>query len=78
MTAKLTLAFNGETYSRKTKDMKKYILSLKPDWLHTDMFVTLENKDNDTRERHLNLRQGKQLFNNEDFLDVFVLNLMLK
>lgn len=75
----LSFQFNGETFTKSVteKTLKKVILSLKPDWLHTDIFVTFK-KGEDIRERHLNLRQGKQLFNNENFLDVFVLNLLLK
>lgn len=75
----LSFQFNGETFTKTVTDktLKKVILSLKPDWLHTDMFVTLK-KDLDIRERHLNLKQGKMLFNDENFLDVFILNLMLK
>ena len=75
----LSIQFNGETFTKSVTDktLKKVILSLKPDWLHTDMFITLK-KDLDIRERHLNLKQGKQLFNDNDFLDVFILNLMLK
>ncbi len=73
----LTLKFNGETFTKKPIDVKTTILSLKPEQLHTDMYVTLKNKD-DVRERHLNLVQGRKLFSNEDFLDVFVMNLLLK
>jgi hypothetical protein len=70
------MVFNGETFEKRPKDVRQAILALKPAQLHTDIFVTLK-KGNDVRERHLSLSQGKKLFNNEDFLDVFVLNLML-
>ena len=73
----LTLIFNGETFNKRPKDIKKAILSLKPDWLHTEIYVTLKKGD-DVRERKLNLIQGKKLFNKEDFLDVFIMNLLLK
>lgn len=73
----LTLKFNGEEFKKRAKDIKKAILSLKPEWLHTEVYVTLKKGD-DVRERKLNLTQGKNLFRNEDFLDVFVMNLLLK
>lgn len=73
----LIMSFNGETFTKKTKDVRNAILSLKPEVLLTEMYVTLKNKD-DVRERKLNLVQGKKLFNNSDFLDVFIINLLLK
>jgi len=73
----LTLKFNGEELTKRRKDIKQAILSLKPEWLHTEVYVTLKKGD-DVRERKLNLTQGKNLFRNEDFLDVFVMNLLLK
>lgn len=73
----LTLNFNGETYKKRPVDVKQAILSLKPAVLLTEMYVTLKKGD-DVRERKLNLVQGKKLFNDENFLDVFVMNLLLK
>jgi hypothetical protein len=76
----LTMQFNGETYEKRPrKDIKEAILSLRPEQLHTDIFVTLKNKE-DIRERHLTLTQGKKLFNetDNDFIDVFIMNLTLK
>lgn len=73
----LTLSFNGETYTKRPKNIKEAILAMKPPVLHTEMYVTLKDK-RDIRERRLSLLQGKKLFNNESFLDVFVMNLLLK
>lgn len=75
----LTLQFNGETFKKKSKreTLKRTILSFRPDVLYTEMYVTLKDKQ-DVRERKLTLVQGKNLFNNEDFLDVFIINLLLK
>jgi hypothetical protein len=72
----LTLVFNGQTFMKRPKDVRKAILSLKPDVLLTEMYVTLK-KGQDVRERRLNLIQGKKLFNDENFLDVFMINLLL-
>lgn len=75
----LTLQFNGEVFKKRSTvdSLKQAILSLKPEVLHTEMYVTLKDK-NDVRERKLTLRQGKSLFNSEDFLDIFIMNLLLK
>jgi hypothetical protein len=73
----LTLNFNGETYTKQPKDVKSAIMSVKPQFLFTDVYVTLKDKQ-DVRERKLNLHQGRKLFQDENFLDVFVMNLLLK
>lgn len=73
----LTLNFNGELHTPKAKGIAKAIMSVKPATLFTDVYVTYD-VDGDIRERKLNLTQGKKLFNNEDFLNVFVMNLQLK
>lgn len=73
----LTLNFNGETYNKRPKNIKEAILSVKPDFLQTEVYVTLKNK-NDIRERRLNLYQGRKLFRDEDFLDIFIMNLLVK
>jgi len=73
----LTLSFNGETYNKRPKDVKEAILSVKPQFLYTDVYVTLKDK-NDVRERKLNLYQGRKLFLDENFLDIFIMNLLLK
>ena len=72
----LTLKFNGETFKKRPKDLRKAILSVKPDVLHTEMYVTLK-RGNDVRERKLGLREGKRLFTSVDYLDVFLMNLTL-
>ena len=73
----LTLQFNGETFKKRPKDLREAILSVKPDVLHTEMYVTLKRGE-DVREKRLNLREGRRLFNNSDFMDVFLMNLTLK
>lgn len=75
----LTLIFNGKEFSKKVEadSVRDAILSFKPAVLHTDIFVKLK-KGKDLRERHLLLLQGKKLFNNDIFLQVFVMNLLLK
>lgn len=73
----LTLSFNGETYTKRPKNVKEAILALKPQALYTDIYVTYKDK-NDIRERKLNLYEGRKLFQDENFLEVFMMNLLLK
>jgi hypothetical protein len=74
----LTLLLNGETKKKRTENIKDAILSLKPEVLYTEVYVIVSKVGSkDKIERNLNLIQGKKLFNNEDFLDVFILNLLL-
>ena len=54
----LTLQFNGETFKKRPKDLREAILSVKPDVLHTEMYVTLK-RGSDIREKRLNLREGR-------------------
>lgn len=70
--------FNGETYKKRTDNIKDAILSLEPEVLLTEMYVIVQKTGvKDKIERRLNLIQGKRLFKNEDFLDVFINNLLL-
>jgi len=74
----LTLLFNGETKKKRTENIKDTILSLKPEVLYTEMYVNLSKiGSKDKTERRLSLSQGKQLFNNDTFLDVFINNLLV-
>ena len=70
----LEMFFNGETFSVLTDDIKKSILELKPEILYTEIYIKIM-KGEYIFERKLDLKQGKNLFINEDFLNVFVVNL---
>ncbi len=71
------MLFNGDTFKKKTDDIAKTILDLKPEQLHTEVYITVKSGKEYAQERRLNLIQGKKLFINEDFMDVFISNLML-
>lgn len=74
----LTLLFNGETKKKRTENIKDTILSLKPEVLYTEVYVILSEVGSKNKtERRLSLRQGKQLFNSDSFLDVFIINLLV-
>lgn len=72
----ITLQFNEGEFSTKAKDIEEGILSLKPTFLHTEMYVTVK-KGKKMAERKLNLIQGRRLFNDPDFREVFMNNLLL-
>lgn len=74
----LTLLLNGLTIKKRTENIKDAILSLSPEVLYTEIYVIVSKVGSkDKIERRLNLTQGKKLFNNEDFLDAFINNLLL-
>jgi hypothetical protein len=73
---KLEMFFNGLEFSTKTDDLKKAILKLKPEILYTEVYIKI-SKGEYVFERRFNLKQGKNLFINEDFLNVFVNNLLI-
>lgn len=70
----LEMVFNGETFSVLTDNIKKSILKLKPEILYTEVYIKII-KGEYVFERKLDLKRGKNLFINEDFLNVFVVNL---
>lgn len=74
---KLEMFFNGFHFETKTNDIRESILSFSPEELFTEVFITITEKAG-VRDRKLTLRQGKNLFMNEVFTDVFISNLMLE
>jgi hypothetical protein len=76
----LTLLFNGETFKKRTNDIKETILSFMPESLVTEVYVVVKpvGSKSDPIERKLNLTQGKKLFRDENFMDVFINNLLLQ
>ena len=69
---------NEIAFSKRTSDIKQTILELKPDFVFTDSYFTLSTGTGANKiitERKLSLLQGKRLFNNENVLDIFILNL---
>ncbi len=74
---KITAQINGEVFERETDDIKETLLSIKPEMLYSEMDVKVE-KGGISTDRHLNLRQGRNLFINDSFMDVFISNLMLE
>jgi len=71
----VTLSFNGEVFSKKTDNIDDAIMAMKPDFVHTDMF--LEVKDGEfVLNRHLTLVQARLLFANEINREIIISNFL--
>jgi hypothetical protein len=72
----LKMTLNGETHEVTTDNLREAILSLKPEVLFTEVYMTI-TKGDFTRDRRLSLKQGKQLFASDTALEIFLINLFL-
>lgn len=68
--------FNGGVFTKRNASVKDAILQVAPELLHTEMYVTVKN-GKDVTERKLTLIDGRKLFRDETFLDIFTNNLLL-
>lgn len=75
-TYSLWVKFNGIEKRKRTDDLDETLKSLKPDWLHTEMYVKVKKGDT-TSERHLNLIQAKRMFSDDLSREIFINNLHL-
>lgn len=75
-TYSLWVKFNGIEKRKRTDDLNETLKSLKPDWLHTEMYVKVKKGDT-TSERHLNLVQAKRMFSDDISREIFINNLHL-
>lgn len=71
----LEMVFNGLTFKKRTADLDKTIAALKPDMLHTEMYVTVK-KGQYVFERRFNLRDARNLFSDPVMREVFINNLL--
>jgi len=69
------MKFNDQEYTIQSDDVASAILSVKPEFLFTELYMTIK-ADDMTLEREFTLVQGKRLFNNEDNLEIFTSNLL--
>lgn len=67
---------NGETKNTNTDNVEKTILSLKPELVLTEMYVTVR-KGEAIAERKLTPKQARFFFNDEIFRQVFMNNLLI-
>jgi hypothetical protein len=72
----LMVKFNGFEEEKRTDNIDEAILSFKPEMLMTEMYITAK-KGEMVSERKLTLVQGRKLFNNESFRQIFINNLLL-
>lgn len=70
--------FNEKEHTKRTPDIKGAILSLKPEIVYTESyFIISPVGSKELTERHLNLANTKKLFRDEQYLDIFINNLLL-
>lgn len=67
---------NGETLRKRTTDLNATIASLKPSWLHTEVYVKV-TKGKQKAERRLSLINAKRVFQDDFNREVFINNLLL-
>ena len=75
-TYSLTATYNGETVKKSTDNLDETIKELRPDWLHTEMYLTVK-KGKQVAERRVKLVDAKKIFNNEVNREVFINNLLI-
>jgi len=71
-----TMSFNGEVYTKRPTDLDKAILSLRPEILFTDIFMTVKRGTHETIKR-LTLPEGRKLFNDSDMREITINNLLI-
>lgn len=72
----LTAILNGKTIRKRTENLDATIAALKPDWLHTEVYITVK-KDKHIAERRLTLQNAKRVFQDDIARQVFINNLLL-
>ena len=72
----VTFLINGETKRKRTDNIEEAILAVKPEMLHTEMYITVKVGKN-LIERKLPLINARKLFNDSTFREIFINNLML-
>lgn len=75
---KLTMRFNGDTYTVNTDDLDSAILAFKPVFLKTKIFVKIRKRKVGTYERVIFPMQGRLLFMNKTTRQVFLNRLIFK
>ena len=73
----LQMKVNNETHTKRTDDLEEGIVSLQPDVVHTEMYMTAKAGDM-VAERKLTLVQARKLFNDKVFRQIFINNLLLQ
>ena len=72
----IEIILNGKTFTKRTKDLAKAILSLKPELVLTESYIRVK-KNKFVSERKLTAKQTRFLFNDEDYRNIFINNLLV-
>ncbi len=72
---KIEMFFNGAFFNAETDNVEEAIRALKPETLYTEIFITI-TKGEYVLDRRLTLTQGKRLFLNDEFMEVFISNIL--
>lgn len=72
----LKAVINGKQYSKRTDDVEKTLVELKPEFVLTEMYVTVK-QDKALVERRLVAAQAKKFYQDPIFRQVFINNLGL-
>lgn len=67
---------NNETITKRTDDIEEGILAIKPDFVHTEMYITASDHKM-ISSRKLTLIQARKLFADSVYRRVFINNLLL-
>ena len=72
----LKAIINGIHYSKRTDDVEKTLVELKPEFVLTEMYVTIKQKDA-LIERRMIAQHAKKFYQDPIFRQVFISNLGL-
>lgn len=69
------IKMNGKVFKKKGADLNETIMKLKPEFVLTQSFITIRYKKR-VFERMLNLVNGRKLFKDETYREIFINNLI--
>ena len=72
----LKAVINGKRYSKRTNDIEQTLMELKPEFVLTEMYVTVK-QDNAVIERRLLPLDAKKFYRDEIFRMIFINSLGL-
>lgn len=72
----LQLIYNGEEFKATGDTLEDAVEKLKPEWLHTEVYVTAQ-KGKEVSERRWQLKDAKRVFSDADVRHIFCNNLLL-
>ena len=70
------MLFNGLEFNTESDTLEDGVLSLKPEQLHTEVYITANN-GKETSERRWSLNEARRVFSDADVRHIFCNNLLL-